>query len=431
MCFIIHPQTAITDGNTKSLFKYLIFSKLNRDIPTLVCGDLNFPKANWSTSYSSDSSEQLILNSFDENNFQQLINIPTRISNMLDVSFTRRFENVDISYDEEFERVYNLSDHRAIKFSFCINLFDLKVPIEKYYSYNKADYDNIRNFMVEKPFNPRCFTNVDIATKEWYTYINDIVAKFVPLRTSHRQSLPPWIMSTTSDLIKKITTQKPKLTKYYSKCCASTLKEMEQELTICIEKDSCENFNRLCETLDTQRTFKFFKSFKADSCLPQFLQHDNTIAETAKQRVNLLNSYFQSVFSIAENYDLSFCMSLTNSSPQVLSSFSCSPEKISKILQKSDISKSIGPDSIPPCLFKNLSTSISYSIYVIFRIARRTGTFPASWKIGAVSPLFKCFWIISIYPVSIFRGLVRASFSGVKDCSTTCLIISILMKQTT
>ena len=308
---------------------------------------------------------------------------------MLDVSFTRRFENVEISYDEEFERVYKLSDHRAIKFSFCINLFDLKVPIEKYYSYHKADYDNIRNFMVENPFNPRCFTNVDIATKEWYTYINDIIAKFVPLRTSHRQSLPPWITSTTSDLIKKITTQKPKLTKYYSKCCASTLKEMEQELTICIEKDSCEYFNKLCETRDTQRIFKFLKSFKADSCLPQFLQHDNTIAETAKQKVNLLNSYFQSVFSIAENFDLSFCTSLTNSSPQVLSSFSCSPEKISKILQKLDISQSIGPDSIPPCFFKNLSTSISYSIYVIFRIARRTGTFPTSWKIGAVSLLFK------------------------------------------
>ena len=67
---------------------------------------------------------------------------------------------------------------------------------------------------------------------------------------------------------------------------------MEQELTICIEKDRCEYFNKLCETRDTQRVFKFFKSFKADSCLPQFLQLDNTIAETAEQKVNLLNSYF-------------------------------------------------------------------------------------------------------------------------------------------
>ena len=86
---------------------------------------------------------------------------------------------------------------------------------------------------------------------------------------------------------------------------------------------------------------------------------------------------------------MSYCASLTNSSPQVLSSFSCSPEKISKILQKLDISKSRGPDSIPHCFFKNLSTSISYSISVLFRIGRRTRTFLTSWKIGAVSPLFK------------------------------------------
>ena len=220
MFFIIHPQTATTDGNTKKFVQIFDFLKTKqRDISTLVCGDLNFPKANSSTSYSPDSSEELILNSFDENNFQQLINIPTRSSNILDVIFTKRFENVDISCDEEFERVYNLSDHRAIKFSFCENLFDLKVPIEKYHSYNKADSDNIRNFMVENPFNPRCFTNVYIATKEWYTYINDIIAKFVPLRTSHRQSLPPWITSTTSHLMKKVTTQKSRLTKNYSKYC--------------------------------------------------------------------------------------------------------------------------------------------------------------------------------------------------------------------
>ena len=206
--------------------------------------------------------------------------------------------------------------------------------------------------MVENPFNPRCFTSVDNATKEWYTYINDIKAKFVPLRTSYRQSLLPWISSTTSHVMKKVTTQKPKLTKNYSKYCASTLKEMEQELTICIEKDRCEYFNKLCETRNTQRIFKFFKSFKADSYLPQFLQHDKTIAETAEQKVNLLNSYFQSVFSKAENFDFSYCASLTNSSPQVLSSFSCSPEKISKILQKLDISNSRGPDSIPACFFQ-------------------------------------------------------------------------------
>ena len=189
--------------------------------------------------------------------------------------------------------------------------------------------------------------------------------------------------------MKEVTTQKSKLIKNYSKYCASTLKEMEQEMTICIEKDSCEFFNKVCETRDTQRIFRFFKSFEADSCLPQFLQHDNTIAEIAEQKFNPLDGYFQSVFSKAENFDLSFCASLTNSSPQVLSSVSCSPEKMSKILQKMDISKSRDPDSIPPCFFKNLSTSISYSVSVLFRIARRTGSFPTSWKNWAVSHLFK------------------------------------------
>ena len=66
---------------------------------------------------------------------------------------------------------------------------------------------------------------------------------------------------------------------------------MEQQLTICIKKDRCEHFNELCETRDTQRIFELFKSFKADSCLPQFLQHDNTLAETAEQRLTFYKDF--------------------------------------------------------------------------------------------------------------------------------------------
>ena len=169
----------------------------------IICRDLNFSGTHWESNFSDDEYGQTVLNLFDQCNFQQILDIPTCGNNTLDVLCTRNFPPINFDCDLLFEkRVYNLSDHRAVSLSFEATIPAPKPVIECCYSYNKADYTAIRHFMLENPFEPVYYTNADIATANWYKYINDIIHQFVPRRTYHRQSLPPWVSSSTSHLMK-------------------------------------------------------------------------------------------------------------------------------------------------------------------------------------------------------------------------------------
>ena len=55
---------------------------------------------------------------------------------------------------------------------------------------------------------PTYLTNIDNFYEEFVEYLAKFIRKKVPLRTRHRQSLPPWIKPSTSDLLRKIETQK-------------------------------------------------------------------------------------------------------------------------------------------------------------------------------------------------------------------------------
>ena len=146
----------------------------------IIFGDLNFPGTHWESNFSDDEYEQTVLTLFDQCNFQQLLDVPTCGGNTLDVLFTRNFPPINFDYDLLFESIYNLSDHRPVSLSFAATIPALKPVVECCYSYNKADYIAVGHFMSENPFEPVCYTNADIATANWYKYINDII-QFISL----------------------------------------------------------------------------------------------------------------------------------------------------------------------------------------------------------------------------------------------------------
>ena len=63
--------------------------------------------------------------------------------------------------------------------------------------------------------------------------------------------------------------------------------------------------------------------------------------------------------------------------------------EIEKELNSLNVTKSRGPDNIPPILLRKTSRTLVKSIYQVFRNILRTRTFPSSWKHGMVSPIFK------------------------------------------
>ena len=165
--------------------------------------------------------------------------------------------------------------------------------------------------------------------------------------------------------------------------------QTERTVTIALECDRSSYLEKLSHTRDTHKLFKFFKNFKPDCPMPSKNCHGSKTAVSDVDKVNLLNQYFQSVFSADESFDLNYMESFSNTDLLgKLNSFDTSPVEIEHILNSLDVSKTRGPDSLPPCFFRHLSSVISLSLSVL-KIIKRTGSFPSVWKVGAISPMFE------------------------------------------
>ena len=68
--------------------------------------------------------------------------------------------------------------------------------------------------------------------------------------------------------------------------------------------------------------------------------------------------------------------------------FDTSGASVVKILGRINVTKSRGPDDIPPASYRNVP-NIAKSLCDLFRKVKETGIFPELWKISKVKPLFK------------------------------------------
>ena len=76
--------------------------------------------------------------------------------------------------------------------------------------FKKVDWHQLNLYIVQNPFQPYCFSNVNELLRLWCDRINEVYEN-VPRVTQHRSTLPPWVTSPTSHEIKKLKTLKKKL----------------------------------------------------------------------------------------------------------------------------------------------------------------------------------------------------------------------------
>ena len=180
--------------------------KSNQSTATLICGDVNFPNANW-IDYSSTKNEENSINELiEQHQFERAIDFPTCGKNTLDITL---FKNCHIhaTPDENFSKIYNCSDHKAISILLECPHHVVKVAIENFRSFGSVDDNEIKKSILSETFSPVSHTNINRMCEEPYDYLENLENQHVPRRTRRRQSLPPWIMSSTLSIMNKLRTQ--------------------------------------------------------------------------------------------------------------------------------------------------------------------------------------------------------------------------------
>ena len=62
--------------------------------------------------------------------------------------------------------------------------------------------------IIEQPFMPKCYSNSDQTSEEWYAWISEKLDSNTQRRTQHRRIISPWIIPDTSNLIDRFSTIK-------------------------------------------------------------------------------------------------------------------------------------------------------------------------------------------------------------------------------
>ena len=334
----------------------LLLRNIPKNKPIVICADLNFPEANWKTLYSPNETEDKVIEMFEEKLFRQIIDFPTCGNNILDTAF---YQNCHLSaeLDKSFPSIYNLTDHEAIRLSLENPVTETKPLIQNFRSFGNADYEAINEHLVEKPFQSICYTNINKMSEEFTRYLDGIFDLYVPKRTRHRQSLPPWISCGTSNLINKLKTQKRLLENKPTSYRKQLVLKLEIQVTDSAEEDRFVYQENLLRSRNIDRIFKHLKSLNKSACLPKVLLNDTKQSSLRCEQVNMLNQFFHSLFSPKTNFKLKDFKvqkpSLTN-----FDIFDISMNTIRKIMDDIDATKSRGPNGIPLIFYVKTSKNL-------------------------------------------------------------------------
>ena len=200
---------------------------------------------------------------------------------------------------DEFTKTFNCSDHIAISLLVECPHTEMKPTLRTFRSFGRADYSEVSKMIKTADFKPVCYTNINNMCEERYDFFDEVAQLMIPKRTRHRQSLPPWITPSTSNLMKKLDTQrklvanKPKPASYRK----NIVRKFQNIVTEAAEIDRFNYQEKIMSTRDRSVFFKHHKSLNKSANLPKVLINGGRSAFNIKDKINLLNDFFHSVYT--------------------------------------------------------------------------------------------------------------------------------------
>ena len=359
-------------------------------------GDFNFKEIDWernSTNVGSNHLTTKFLEMVRDTYLSQHVTKETRCRgdnqpSRLDLIFTNEEGMIDTI---EHNAPLGNSDHETLEFNFRFGIKQKKHYQNKL-CWFKGNYEKI-NAQLNK---------IDWNLKLAQGDINNLWQRFADeLKIIYEENIPesksmsrkydtPWINEESKIALVK----KRKLWKKYrynkNPQNKTKYEEARTDANRLVRKAKYEYERTIAINMkeDNKIFWKFIKSkTKTKESIPCILDDEGGINTDDKTKSELLNTFFQSVFTVeADSQD---APTLNQRSNKKLSTIEFNPEIIQKHLEKLKVTKSPGPDQMHPKFLNETSKSISTPLAHIFNISMQTGKLPDNWKKANVTPLHK------------------------------------------
>ena len=141
------------------------------------------------------------------------------------------------------------------------------------------------------------------------------------------------------------------------------------------------------ERNNQKNLFSYIKSMKTDNTGIAALRKDGILTDNTKDKADIRNEQFKKAFLIETSSEQ--IPDKGKSSYPLMNNIAISESGVTKLLQNINPHKATGPDEICGRVMKELSTTISRPLTLIFQKTLETGKIPYDWKHANVCPVFK------------------------------------------
>ncbi len=377
---IYRPPRPHTPTMPKKLIDHLSYVHNSRN-PTIVAGDFNYGGIDWLNNVAArQNGQNEFFEFFNDSGFSQLVNFPTRNQNILDLMFTNEvnlIQGIDIGQ--------KISDHETVVAKLSIQF--VSSGKTNFRDYKHADFDVIQNALNVVDWDS-ILTDDDpnISWKNFLGVFLPIIDKHIPLRTVSCKN-----KNNYSIRVKKLCTKAYNLHKKWKRLGTQQSHDKYLEAFRLAQREKRnESVSKEIKILKSINLNSFWNYVKSNlvykSTLPCLLDSNNKIISDNKQKADLLNHYFCSVFVDDDNIEHNWSISESVSS---LETVEITPALVHNKLKKLPSKLSCGPDGIPPFLLKKLASVLDVPLSIIFSKSLATGKLPDQWKHATVKALHK------------------------------------------
>jgi len=369
----------------------------------LLGGDFNLGNIDWSipeviTGKPNQEQHHLLLDIMFDNNLQQIVNIPTRSDKTLDLIFTNNPGNIN---KVNTIPPIGLSDHDIVYVENDIWLRRVRETPKKIYKYKTANWDKIKldlenTLQLMKNLDPSA--NVNDMWNIFKSKLTESVENNIPHKLLSYKNRLPWIHNNLRKMInrKNKLYYKMKKDKKYSEKYKNLKKQVQKEQrtaywsyieNMILDLPVNEPGNKINDQSKPKNLFSYIKAVRTDNSGVAPLKKEGHLIADTKQKANILNSQFQSVFT-TEPDNINIPDKGPSPHPDI-KPLNITLPGVQKLLQNINPYKASGPDNISGRVLKELHVQTAPILTMIFEKSLKTGITPTDWKHANVAPAFK------------------------------------------
>ena len=367
----------------------------------LICGDFNFPKISWDNPERTRGADELKFHSILGDYFlSQIVTLPTRDSNILDLVLTNIPDIVELGAVLHPNQVGLFTDHSVVTFSLKASVKKPKSPTRSVYDYRRGDFEGLRSALQSVNLSNVVQDNntIDQDWTFWKDTFLAAVADFIPLKTIRKRNAPPWLTGDILFLLRKKESVRKKLKLLpRNEILRDKFKTLRARTKHLIRESRANYFESLDIRSQPKRFWSIFKLTNKSSNFPDVMSlgsvnadgrsEQQTTASTPKEIAQLFNHYFASVFS-PSTIVIPSDDSMQVTGP-VLTDIELTTDKVLKSLKMLNVNKATGSDGIPARLLRETADYIAPSLTKLFNKSLQYGIIPDEWKVANVVPVYK------------------------------------------